>query len=733
MNAPEGATRSIALALLLIVLVFLAFHLPYLPASLEDLDSINFALGMRRFDVAQHQPHPPGYPVFVAAAKLAHGLIAPEAKALALVSVAAAVLGVHAIFALYRRFDADGDGLWAVVATSIAITAPLYWFTAVRPLSDMAGLAAAVGVQVLTLAASTDRRLMVAAACAGLAIGIRSQVMWLTVPLLAYRCVQLRTFVKPAAGFVAGTLIWLVPLVGLSGGPAGYLRALSSQGTEDFTGIRMVWTMRTPRVAAEAVYNAFVAPWARWPAAAVVLTLAAIGAAALWRRRSRALGLLAVAFGPYLAFDLLFQETFTVRYALPLVIPVAFLVAAGLRAIPIHAAALVVAAALVMFDAHVGGRSVAAYSRTPPPVFQLLDDMRGTATATQVTPVLAPDRRQSLDLRRPMAWFGSAAPAFAGQLPAPPQHEWLEAVKYWNGGGRAPVWFVVDPRRAAMELIQHRDPTEYRWSLPDPVLLGGTRPNDADWYRVQRPDWYVGEGWSLTPESAGVAQSDRRGLEFGPINAWVRRDALNGGALAIGGRNFDRAGTLFVTIGDGRLWTHTIDALPGAFSTIVRLASAGNDASASEYVELTVKMLPPVRAAIEQFDASASRGVLTFGQGWHEPELNPSTGRRWRWLSDRGELHYVTGPGASILHIEGESPRTYYARGSRLVIRAGDTVLKEVTLGDDFALDVPVPSAAEPSTLIVETDQIHVPADRGWRRTADRRRLGLRIYKCELR
>ena len=212
-----------------------------------------------------------------------------------------------------------------------------------------------------------------------------------------------------------------------------------------------------------------------------------------------------------------------------------------------------------------------------------------------------------------------------------------------------------------------------------------------------------------------------------------RRDALNGGALAIGGRNFDRAGTLFVTIGDGRLWTHTIDALPGAFSTIVRLASAGNDASASEYVELTVKMLPPVRAAIEQFDASASRGVLTFGQGWHEPELNPSTGRRWRWLSDRGELHYVTGPGASILHIEGESPRTYYARGSRLVIRAGDTVLKEVTLGDDFALDVPVPSSAEPSTLIVETDQIHVPADRGWRRTADRRRLGLRIYKCELR
>ena len=59
----------------LLAVVFFSFHLRYLPASLEDLDSINFALGVRHFDVAEHQPHPPGYPVYIAAAKAINAAI----------------------------------------------------------------------------------------------------------------------------------------------------------------------------------------------------------------------------------------------------------------------------------------------------------------------------------------------------------------------------------------------------------------------------------------------------------------------------------------------------------------------------------------------------------------------------------------------------------------------------------------------------------------------------------
>ena len=76
----------------LLAVVFFSFHLRYLPASLEDLDSINFALGVRHFDVAEHQPHPPGYPVYIAAAKAINAAIGNEVAALAALSVVAAAL-----------------------------------------------------------------------------------------------------------------------------------------------------------------------------------------------------------------------------------------------------------------------------------------------------------------------------------------------------------------------------------------------------------------------------------------------------------------------------------------------------------------------------------------------------------------------------------------------------------------------------------------------------------------
>jgi hypothetical protein len=52
-----------------LALLFLAAHLPFLPPTLEDLDSISFAMGVRDFDIARHQPHPPGYPVYIALGK----------------------------------------------------------------------------------------------------------------------------------------------------------------------------------------------------------------------------------------------------------------------------------------------------------------------------------------------------------------------------------------------------------------------------------------------------------------------------------------------------------------------------------------------------------------------------------------------------------------------------------------------------------------------------------------
>lgn len=725
------------LALGVVALAFLALHLSYLPSSLEDLDSVNFALGLHRFDVAHHQPHPPGYPVFIFMAKGMRALVTSDAGALGAVSLAAGTVGILAIAALYGAFGGGFRDAWAIVAMVLAITSPLYWFTSVRPLSDTAGLAAAVAVQAMTLGARTELGLASAALAGGVAAGIRSQVFWLTVPLLVWRALERqrpRRFGVLASAFAAGVLMWLVPLAMLTGGPGGYWRAVSNQGAEDLSGIRMLWTTPTARTLMEALYFACVAPWATWPVAALVLVFAAIG---VWRLRHegrRALMLVAFAFGPYFLFDLLFQETFTSRYALPLVVPLAFLATAGLRALP-GALAVLVTGPLIVFQAHAGGVSIASYAHDGAPAFRLLSQMRLAAERAATKPVFAPDRRQSFDLRRPLTWLGDAAPGFDRQLAAPPQHEWLEAVRYWNSGGQAPVWFAVDPRRAAMELVQHHDPIRYRWAVPYPVLLSGTRPNDVDWYRVAKPDWYVGEGWALTPESAGVAAVNHRGLRYAPIEAWVRAAALSGGGFVIGGRNLESTGQALVSVSAGGFWSTTMRVETGAFLDVIRVPSLAYETPVTDYIRVAISANPLANVAVEQFDVSSLRSVVGFGQGWYEPEFDPTTGRRWRWLSQHGELRYMTTPGASgtILHLEGESPRKYYGHGSRIVVRAGERVLGDVTVADDFSLDVALPPAFTPSTLVVETDQTHVPAETRWRRTYDRRRLGLRIFRCDLK
>jgi hypothetical protein len=46
---------------------------------LDDWDSVNFAFGLDDFDVTKHWPHPPGYPVYIAAGKLVYRVVADQA------------------------------------------------------------------------------------------------------------------------------------------------------------------------------------------------------------------------------------------------------------------------------------------------------------------------------------------------------------------------------------------------------------------------------------------------------------------------------------------------------------------------------------------------------------------------------------------------------------------------------------------------------------------------------
>jgi hypothetical protein len=377
----------------------------------------------------------------------------------------------------------------------------------------------------------------------------------------------------------------------------------------------------------------------------------------------------------------------------------------------------------------------------------MLDDMRTSAALPGNPPfgaVLVMHRREEFDLRRPIAWLGDRMPPFERHLPAPPKHEWLSLVKYWIEGGRNQVWFVADPLRSDLALVDHPDRAgSYRWPLEYPVLIGGLRPNEMDWYRISPPGWFLGEGWAVTPETAGVAGEDHRGPGRAPIQGWIRRRPA-AVTLVVGGRHLAPVAPAHVTIAlDGR----TIDELAiasGFFLRVLHL-DAGALAGPGDYAALTVsaetadavRLQPdPVQVAIEQFDAqSDDRVVFGYGEGWQEQEYNPSTGGLWRWTSERATLRVHAGGHPLTLTLAGEPPSVNFSKPSHVKISAGGRLIAEQTLSSTFLVQASVPAelvAGAENNITIETDQIFVPADRR-RRSRDRRRLGLRVFFCELK
>jgi hypothetical protein len=201
--------------------LFFVFSLLYFVTrspALDEWDSVQFALGVGDFDLWRHQPHPPGYPAYIAFGWLfSHVLPLTVPDALALGSALGGGLFVACWFLLIARRFAPPVGL----VTSLGLaTLLITWMTATKVLTD--GLGA--GLLALTLllldagawnSAWRDWRLMVAALTAALAAGVRPQntgVLLLILGLGLWRSgVSARGWVSGLGAFAGGCALWLLP------------------------------------------------------------------------------------------------------------------------------------------------------------------------------------------------------------------------------------------------------------------------------------------------------------------------------------------------------------------------------------------------------------------------------------------------------------------------------------------------------------------------------------------
>lgn len=765
--------------------VFVLGHLPFLAPTLEDIDSVNFALGLHDYDVAKHQPHPPGYPVYIFLARLARqaltwvglGTADPQGLDAHALALWGTLLGGVALLSLSAFYGAlERSPRRALLATALTACAPLVWFDAGRPMSNMTGLALVWVSNGLALPAwrrqrdvpadapslrlvqtteerarpapvtlSTQRALLLAALVAGLAAGVRSQAVLSTVPLIG-AIVLLpelrrsgRTWFAVTGGLIAGSLVWALPLLVDSGGVQGYLAAFAAQAGEDIEGVDMLATNPSLRRLAFGLIHTFVLPWGGWPLASVMLGLSLFGVIVLAVRDRLALYLLAASVVPYLLFHLWLQETVTTRYALPVVPAMAYAAVRGLDELATTLAPVLVSM-LVAASLATTVPLQWIYARAGSPLARALAefDERRAGSQAQPPPQLAMHHAFSLALR--------GHRSAAGSLPARPGRETATVVSYFlDGASAAPVWFLADPRRTDLARFDRAARTtrgRLRWGFPTEAVLGGVRPSDVDLVEIREPGWMAGDGWALTPEMAGQAVKDNRGLGRGePLLAHIRTRA-EAAQLLVGGRNLaGPAGPpveFSAHIGGTEVGRWVVPAEPGSFLKFWDLP-AGALASAGRWTPLTIEThavgggsAPP--AAVEQFDLQPVGAVLFgFDEGWYEPEYNPQTGRTWRWSSESAALHVRSGGVGVRVRVTATTEFDGDGTPPTVRLRAGERQLAEMAAPGSFTLDVPVTAAvlgAAKGLIHLESTRVRIPAADGG--SADARHLAVRVYAVEI-
>jgi hypothetical protein len=202
---------------------------------LDDWDSVNFAFALDDFDVVHHQPHPPGYPLYVAAGKLIHRVVAGHAAALTLVSALAGAAAASMFYLLDRRRN---DWQMALCATLIMALSPLFWLQSGLALTDMFGMVfVSAFLLVEDSSPSTSRgqfaRRFACGLIAGLSLGARPHLTFLIVLYWCLRSwsnpVKLSHVLTAILAIAVGITAWLVPACYATGGAQTYWTATVGQ------------------------------------------------------------------------------------------------------------------------------------------------------------------------------------------------------------------------------------------------------------------------------------------------------------------------------------------------------------------------------------------------------------------------------------------------------------------------------------------------------------------------
>ena len=219
----NSKAKHCALLMIAVALSRFLFRSRYL----YDIDSVNFALALEHFDPLVHQPHPPGYYLYICLGRLSLSVFHDANTALVALSVLASAAAAAAIHALTHTWFGQKPALFAGL---IFLFSPLSWFHGTVALTYILELFLAALVGYLCWQTHSRRKsfVILSAIALGVAAGVRQSSILFLGPLWLFSLRKLprRQVLLGMAVLGVSLLAWLVPMTLESGGGQRYLASL---------------------------------------------------------------------------------------------------------------------------------------------------------------------------------------------------------------------------------------------------------------------------------------------------------------------------------------------------------------------------------------------------------------------------------------------------------------------------------------------------------------------------
>jgi hypothetical protein len=331
---PSALTQRQRLTFGIVALLCAATRFPAMAKTLWDWDEALFCLGMRSYDVTAHHPHPPGFPVYIALGRIVRTIIPNDFRALQTVNLIAALLVFPAIFFLARELRLPF--VTATIAGALCAFFPNVWFYGGGAFSDIPSLVLVVfAVGFLFRGCRDANAYLIGAALLALAAGIRPQnfLIGLAPGLLAtwYRARAAWRDVAFAA--LVGAITVTVAFGGAidaTGGAKPYFDAAREHGEY----ITRVDSFRSPnRPPLWRLFDRFfIKQYQSLALSFITSILVAVSITGAIASRDRAIGWLALSFGPFAILAWMMLDRYSInRFSIGYCPLFAILAADGIR------------------------------------------------------------------------------------------------------------------------------------------------------------------------------------------------------------------------------------------------------------------------------------------------------------------------------------------------------------------------------------------------------------------